>query len=121
MTENKDSFKDFLKNLFDFSFSVMITAEVVKILYIIAVIASALSTICLVESGGNKIVMLILAPIAFLLQVLFARIMMELVIVIFKIAENTNQLVRNVDDNNSSPYSWPDDRNGKKALVVTVE
>ena len=103
MTENKG----FFGSLFDLSFSELVTTKIVKILYIITIGASGLIALGMViggfsDSAGSGFGMLILAPIAFLLQVLFARIWLELVIVVFKIAENTSHLVQK-DNSNSLP------------------
>ena len=47
------------------------------------------------QGGGAAIVGLILAPIFFLLYVIFARVWMELIIVIFRIAEYARDIARN--------------------------
>ena len=103
MTENKG----FFGSLFDLSFSELVTTKIVKILYIIAIGLSGLLALSMIIGGfsgsaGTGFGMLILAPIAFLLLVLSARIWLEIVIVVFKIAENTSYLVRK-DHNNSLP------------------
>ena len=100
MTENKG----FFGSLFDLSFSELVTTKIVKMLYIITMGLSGLTALGMViggfsDSAGTGFGMLILAPIVFLLQILFARIWLELVIIVFKIAENTSYLVRKDNDN----------------------
>lgn len=91
--------KGFLGSLFDLSFSQMITTKLVKIFYIITIGMSCLISLSMIiggfsNSAGSGFLMLILAPIVFFLQIIFSRIWLELVIVAFKIADNTSYLVR---------------------------
>ncbi len=88
----------FLGSLFDFSFSEFVTTRVIKTLFVVAIVLVGLGTIGLVISGFSKsavagVFMLLLSPLFFLLYVLFARIWLELIIVMFRIAENTSRLV----------------------------
>lgn len=90
--------KGLFRRLFDLSFSQMITTKLVKILYIMAIAASGLMALSMIVGGfansfGSGLFMLIVAPIVFIVQILFSRIWLELVIVVFKIAENTSYLV----------------------------
>ncbi len=89
--------KGFFGKLFDLSFSEFITISIIKVLYVIAIIVSAIGALVLLVSGftkgvGAAIVGIILAPLAFLLYVLIARVWMELILVLFKIAENTGKM-----------------------------
>ena len=89
--------KGFLGALFDFSFSEFITIKLIKILYILGIIFSTIVAIIFIVSGFNistgvGIIFLILSPIIFLLYVILIRIWLEIIIVVFKIAENTKQL-----------------------------
>ncbi len=84
--------------LFDLSFSEFVTTRVIKLLFIIGVFFAAIGTIILIVSGfsdgiGKGIMFLILSPLFFLLYVLGARIWCEMIIVLFRIAENTSRLV----------------------------
>ena len=84
--------------LFDLSFTEFVTTRVIKVLFIIGVIFAAIGTIALIVAGfsagaGMGILFLLLSPIAFLLYVLAARIWCEMIIVLFRIAENTSRLV----------------------------
>ena len=101
MTEHKG----LLGSLFDLSFSELVTTKIVKLMYIVSLVMSGLITLTLVISGFADSALtgfftLILAPILFLLYALVARIWLELIIVVFKIAENTSYLVKK-DDNES--------------------
>ncbi|HHS12810.1 MAG TPA: DUF4282 domain-containing protein [bacterium] len=86
-----------LRMLLDLSFTEFITIRVIKFLYIIGVIIAAIATIGLIAGGftagaGRGILFLLLSPIVFILYVLLARIWCEIIIVLFRIAENTSKI-----------------------------
>ncbi len=78
--------------MFDFSFSQFVTAQLVRLLYAIGVLVAAVFAIGAVLRGfgegvGTGIVALIVAPLIFLVVVIIARVWLELIIVVFRIAE----------------------------------
>ena len=84
--------------LFDLSFTEFVTTRVIKVLFIIGIIFAAIGTISLIVGGftagaGQGVLFLILSPVVFLLYVLGARIWCEMIIILFRIAENTSRLV----------------------------
>ena len=95
----------FLGSLFDFSFSKFITTKIIKVLYVLAIIASGLG-VCIFALttifGGFKtsflagvislIVVAVVAPLGFLIYVCLARVWLELLIVIFRIAEHSKNI-----------------------------
>lgn len=90
----------FFNALFDFSFSSFITTRIIKVLYILSIVAIGLGAlgifITLASRGAAGIIGgLILAPIFFVLYVIFARVWMEIIIVIFRIAEYAGEIARN--------------------------
>ena len=90
--------KGFLASLFDMSFTEFITTRIIKALYTLAIFLSAIAVVLMVYEGFSfnfltGLGTLILAPLAFLLYVVLTRIWLELVIVIFRIAENTSRMV----------------------------
>lgn len=84
--------------LLDFGFKRFITLSVIKVLYLlgIAVICLAL-VIALISSftvGAMAVIgVLIVGPIVALLYLIFFRIWLELIVVVFRIGENTSKLV----------------------------
>ena len=91
--------RSFFSKLFDFSFASFVTTNLISLLYVIAMVGAGLSALSVFGSfvayGGAYLVLgLILAPIAFVVMVLFARVWMELIIVQFRTAENTSEMVR---------------------------
>jgi hypothetical protein len=90
--------KTTFSGLFDWSFSEFITVKVVRLLYVFFVIVSAASSMVMCVNGllhlkEGGFFLVLLAPFAFILEVLAARITLELLLVIFQIAENTKKLV----------------------------
>ena len=90
--------KGFFASLFDFSFSSFITTKIIKVLFILAIIGSAIGALFLLFAGftsGNffgVLFALVLAPLAFLIYTILARVWLEIVIVLFRIAENTQKM-----------------------------
>lgn len=93
-------YKGFFGALFDLSFSEFVTTRLIKLLFMIAIAASALCALVMIiygfSFGGGTVgfLSLILAPIIFFIDVLLARIWLELIIVVFRIAENTSEIAR---------------------------
>ncbi len=90
--------RGFVGSLVDLSFSAFVTTRLVPILYIIAVVLAGIIAVVVLLSGFMRgivtgLISLIIAPLAFLLYVILARIWLELVIVLFRVAENTGELV----------------------------
>ena len=86
--------KGFFGKLFDTSFSEFITPGIIKLLFILGIVGSGIAAIMLLlgsfKGGGLGIVVgLVVAPIAFVLYVIGARIWCELIMIMFRIAENT--------------------------------
>lgn len=84
--------------LFDLSFSEFVTTRVIKILFILGVVGAAIGSLMFIVAGFSDgffkgLLFLILSPLVFLLWTLGARIWCELIIVAFRIAENTSRMV----------------------------
>ena len=94
----------FFRALFDLSFREFITTKLIKVLYVVLLILIAIGfvvaffsgLITMFSRGGSLsgLVLILLAPLGALLYIILARMWMELIIVIFRIAENTTELVR---------------------------
>jgi hypothetical protein len=93
-----DTHEGFLRALFDTRFGTLITPKIIRVLYILIVIALALLAIAFIIGGFQNSVglgiatLLIFAPLGFLLYLIVARIYLELVIVAFKINESAQQI-----------------------------
>ena len=90
-----------LAMLFDFSFKRFLTPRLVRILYSLSLLAAVLSALAWMASGFSDGIMH--GPIAFLLYVLTARVAMELVLAIFRIAEHIEKLPTSHSDPESRP------------------
>jgi Domain of unknown function (DUF4282) len=84
----------FFNRLFDLSFSQFITPSIIKLLFILAITLTSLIALFFLIGGlaqldEGGIFFVILAPIIWLFGVIYARVLLELVIVFFRIERNT--------------------------------
>ena len=92
--EQAASSKSFIGSLFDFGFTSFVTPTVVKVLYVLITIVLGVSglgfavTAFLVNKILGIFVLLIVAPLIFIISLALYRIVLELFIVIFRIAED---------------------------------
>lgn len=97
--------KGFLASLFDFEFSSFIATRLVKLLYGLAMVGIALAALSLVVGAFQEgllpglLMLLVGAPLATLFMLVYARVVAELMIVVFRISENIQQIA----DRGSSP------------------
>lgn len=93
----------FWKKLFELEFRHFVTPSVVKVLYILwIIVASIYGLIFLIgglaslgsdDGGGAGIFLVILAPIAWFLFVVYGRVIIEVFIALIRTAQNTTILV----------------------------
>lgn len=89
----------FIGSLFDLSFSEFVTTKIIKFLFVLAIIGSAIGALAIIiagfssGSGALGMLALLLSPVVFFVYVLLSRVWLELIIVVFRIAENTGRLV----------------------------
>ena len=90
----------FFRSLFDLSFQSFVTARIIGVLYIISIVLIALYSLVFIIAAFSQsavlgaITLLILAPLFFFLAVIYVRVLLELAIVLFRIAENTSEMAR---------------------------
>jgi hypothetical protein len=89
--------KGFFGSLFDLSFSNFITTKIIRFLYGLLIFFSGIAALALIVKGFSMgfwrgIGSLIISPLLFILYVVVARIWLELVIVIFRIAEHIAEI-----------------------------
>jgi hypothetical protein len=90
--------KGFFASLLDFSFSSLITTRIIKVVYVIFTILISLGYIvffveALRRGGGGVVIGIIGAPIGWLLNMIFFRMFLEFIIVVFGIGEDVRQIV----------------------------
>ncbi len=91
----------FFSKLFDFSFKEFISLQIVKYLYIIGIVFSAVATLGMIANGFSDmqysffagLAKVLFSPVVFVLMVLLARLVLEALVATFRIAENTTRLV----------------------------
>ncbi len=89
--------RGFLEALFDFSFTSLVTTRIVRIVYLLSVVlAGAWSVLFLLaglaRGGGAGLVSLVLATLGFLVAVTYTRVLLEVLMVIFRIHEHVAEL-----------------------------
>ncbi|MEA2155188.1 MAG: hypothetical protein QOE11_1328 [Solirubrobacteraceae bacterium] len=88
----------FLKSLFDLSFEHLVTPKVIKFIYVVSIVLAGLAALFYtavafqINAGLGVLVLIVLAPLAFLFMVIYTRIFLEVVMALFKVAENTTVL-----------------------------
>ncbi len=91
--------KGFLSSLFDTSFSSLITTRVIRVIYIISMVVIGLAALFWIAAafarspGFGLLVLIIVAPIVSLLYLIYTRVLLEVIIALFRIMENTGEMV----------------------------
>lgn len=91
--------KGFFTTLFDFSFSEFIVPKIIKILFGLGILAAAIMSLAMIVNGFNAgvlagLLMIILSPVFFVIGVILARVYLEVIMVLFRIADNTAKMVQ---------------------------
>lgn len=90
----------FFKALFDFSFTEFITSKIIKLLYGLTIFIAGIVALIIIiggfsaHPGAGIIALLIVAPIIFLVSVIYGRVLLEIIIVIFRIAEHLAEMAK---------------------------
>ncbi len=89
--------KGVFAGLSDFSFQDLITLRLIKWLYLIALLAGGVSLVVAVfkglqDSAATGLLALVFGLIALFVWILYVRVALEVVVVLFQIAENTRRM-----------------------------
>jgi hypothetical protein len=90
----------FLSSLFDLSFSEFVTIKLIRALYGIGIFCAAVATLFFIgsaESFGRGVLYFILSPAVFIVLTIVIRVLLEVTIVLFRIAEHVS-IIAKVDD-----------------------
>lgn len=92
--------KTFFQTLFDFSFSGFISIDLIRVLYMVSILMAGIAVVAgIIAAFSNGISYgigaILLAPVLFLVYVLFSRVLFEVFIVIFKIADYLEEIAEN--------------------------
>jgi len=78
--------------LFDVSMKTFITPSIIKVLFVLGLIAISIFSLILLIAGTQAdggAVLILLAPLYWFLGVLYLRVILEVIVVLFRIEENT--------------------------------
>jgi hypothetical protein len=89
----------FFGALFDLSFTSFVTAKLIKVLFVLAIIVVALAAVGFVVLAQNQpspapVVSIIIAPIAFFIYIILVRVQLEILIVIFRMSEHLAEIAQ---------------------------
>jgi hypothetical protein len=91
--------RGFFGSLFDISFSSLVTTKVIKVLYVLSMIMIGLGALFFVgaaftnSAAAGVFTLIIVAPLFALLYLVYVRVLLEIVIAIFRIMETNVELV----------------------------
>lgn len=102
--------KGFFAGLFDLSFRHFITIRIIKVLYVLAIVSSVLIGLAMLFTGfgmlgygvGAGLFQILFAPFVTLFGIIWSRVLLEIVVVLFSIADNTTTLVEIKQRDNST-------------------
>ena len=90
--------------LFDLSFSEFVTTRVIRLLFVLGCAGAVVATIGVIVDGfrsgfATGILFLLFSPLVFLFVMIIVRIWCEMIVVVFRIAENTSRIAnRDTED-----------------------
>lgn len=91
--------KGFFASLFDISFSSLVATKVIKVIYVLSMVLIGLTSLVIVAGafsnsvGAGLFTLLVLAPLAALVYLIYVRVILEVIICIFRIMETNVELV----------------------------
>jgi hypothetical protein len=87
--------RSFFEALFDVDFNSFVTTRIIKVIYIVTLAMIGLGAIVIIVGAfaqsvaAGLFVLIVAAPLGGLLYVIYARVLLEIVMAIFRIMENT--------------------------------
>jgi len=91
--------KSFFASLFDVDFQSFITPRIVKVLYVLTMVVFGLAALAYVVWAFTEsivfglLMLVIIAPLTFLLYLIYTRVVLEIFLAIFRIMESNFELV----------------------------
>jgi hypothetical protein len=91
--------KNFFAGLFDFSFNFSLLRRLVKLLYVIAILAGGISVVVAVVLGmqtspAQGLINLVTGIVSLFIGILVTRLLLELALIILRIAEGIERATR---------------------------
>jgi len=89
--------------IFDFSFKEFISIDLIKVLYVFAFLVAGLAMVGTILAGFSAsfwwgLGSIIISPFVFFIIIFIARIGLETMVVLFRIAENTRETANNTKE-----------------------
>lgn len=115
--------KGFFSSLFDINFNSLITPRLIKVLYVLIMVVIGLFALIMVisafaaDAGIGVLTLFVLAPLGALVYLIFARVYLELIIVIFKIRESLDGMAGAIAP--GAPSSGPNIPSGQTTPQVS--
>ncbi len=86
----------FFSRLFDTTFSTFVTPSIVKVLFVLGVVLISIVSVFILIGGlstldDDGIALVIIAPLYWLLGIIWIRVLIEVVMVLFRIEANTRR------------------------------
>lgn len=93
----------FFASLFDFSFTEFITPKLIKFLYILGMLGAGVAAVGFIITGFAQhwaagILLLVLSPVIFLFFMIYARVVLELLILWFRFVEHAGNIAKNTGE-----------------------
>jgi hypothetical protein len=85
--------RGFFRSLFDISFTSFITTKIIKFVYVVTLVLAALAAAIVVIAAFREdtalgiVTLLVVAPVGALIYLVYARLVLELIIQVFRITE----------------------------------
>ncbi len=93
--------RGFFASLFDISFTSLITTKLIKVLYVLSLVAIGITYFAFVVSafaasaGLGALVLLIVGPLMALFWTVFVRVSLEVVVALFRVMETNVEIAAN--------------------------
>ena len=90
--------QSFFSKLFDMSFSRFVTPSIIQVIFVLGIVAGGIAaigmftTLSFAAGAGGALLGIVVAAISFLVYVVLARMSLEALVALFRIAENTKVL-----------------------------
>jgi|SRR5579859_576773 len=97
---NAQEAASFFNSLFDLSFTKLITPNIIKVLFVITIVLAGLGALGLIAGAFMSsatygiIMLLIIAPLFFLFEVVYTRVILELLIVIHRGGDHLAEIAK---------------------------
>jgi hypothetical protein len=91
----------FVESLLDFSFTSFVTSKIIKLLYGLSILGAGLTAVIMIVCAfamsalAGIFTLVIVAPLAFAIIVIYSRVLLEIIIVVFRISEHAAEIAAN--------------------------